>query len=218
MDDLIVRVLRAVACRTRLRILSYLAGVEEATPSQLAKDLYLRRDLVSAHLARLDSVGLVVRRRSGPRCYCAARSPYGTATLSGQVAGWLYDALRTGSKGQSRPMTSHQGSVAAHDASAKSHGLVFDAATAFTSLRRIQILRRAARGEPVDSPTLSSELRMSETAVSRHLSKLARRGYLELARQRRRLVCKLSATPKTRLHAKLFDIVAAHWGRAILRS
>jgi len=93
MEELIVRVLRTVACVPRLRIVARLAAGDELTLTRLAQDLRLRRDLVCTHLARLSSVGLVKRRRSGRRCCCAAGSPYGPGTLSGQVASWLGAAL-----------------------------------------------------------------------------------------------------------------------------
>ena len=218
MDDIIVRVLRAVACHTRLRILSHLVAAAELTPSQLARTLRLRRDLVSAHLARLDAAGLVLRRRSGSRCYCLARSPYGEATFSGQIAAWLYDALRAGASGPAGTPSSPSGRRGGPEPSPQSHRVVFDAATAATSLRRIQILRRLTQGGAADSPTLSRELHMSETAVSRHLAKLARRGYVRLSRQKHRLACQLAETPKTPLHGTLFGIVAAHWGQGTLRS
>jgi len=218
MDDIIVRVLRAVTCHTRLRILSRLVDAEELTPSKLAHALRLRRDLVSAHLARLDSAGLVLRRRSGPRCHCVARSPYGEATFSGQVAAWLYDALKAGAARPAGALPPPHGRQAGPEPSPQSHRAIFDAATAATNLRRIQILRRLAQGGAADSPTLGRELHMSETAVSRHLAKLARRGYVRLSRQKHRILCQLAETHKTPLHGALFDIVAAHWGKGTLRS
>lgn len=101
MDEVIVRVLRTVACQARLRLLAHLLGTREATPSQLAQALGMRLDLVSAHLARLTGAGLIMRRRSGLRCFCIARSPYRDTAFSGQVLAWLRDALPAPSrKGQ----------------------------------------------------------------------------------------------------------------------
>ena len=214
MDEIIVRVLRTVACFARLRIVSRLLSGTELTPSQLARDLRLSRDLVSAHLARLASAGLIQRRRSGARCFCWAGSPYSDRALSGQVAAWLREAL-TSSPGSSTgaPAATHPDSPPP-----ESHRVVFEAATTFTSPRRVQILRRLARGDNVDVGTLVRELRMSETALSRHLDKLVRRGYVSAARAGRVVLYCLSPAGKTRHHSRLLKIVQTHWGSRHLRS
>ncbi len=212
MDEIIVRVLRTIACRTRLRILSLLATGEESTPSQIARALRLDPDLVSAHLTRLDSAGLVCRRRSGVHCYCAARSPYGERALSGQLAEWLYAAFKgapPSAAGASSLPRAHHGTA---DGARRAAGEAFDAATAFTHLRRLQILRRLAGGAAVDLLVLSRELRMSPAAVSRHVAKLARRGYATTSPQGRRCACQAVVRAKTALHARLLEIVAGHWG------
>ena len=49
------------------------------------------------------------------------------------------------------------------------HRVIFDAATAFTNVRRLQILRRLAGGDVVDLRTLGRELSMSGSAASRHV-------------------------------------------------
>jgi len=213
MDEIIVRVLRAIACRTRLRILSLLTTRQELTPSELARALRLNPDLVSAHLARLDSAGLVCRRRSGTRCYCIARSPYSEHALSGQLAGWLYETLRGVLPCPSATPHSPRADRGMADRARDATGDVFDAATAFTHLRRLRILRRLAGGEAVDASVLSRELRMSPAAVSRHIAKLVRRGYARVSVRRRRCMCHAAPKAKTPLHARLLGIVASHWGR-----
>lgn len=218
MDELVVRILRTVACRTRLRILSRLATGQEATPTQLAHALRLRPDLVCAHLARLDSAGLVQRRRSGARCYYIARSPYSQHALSGQVTAWLQDALRANAPGAPVVPRSQHNAVDTPATPRDMGGAIFDAATAFTNTRRLQILRRLAGGAEVDAPTLSKELRMSDAAVSRHIDKLMRRGYVRVARRKHRLVCRLGTEAKTSFHGRLLEIVAGHWGRTTVRS
>jgi len=211
-DDIIVRVLRAVACRTRLRILSRLAEGGELTPSQLARALRLNRDLVSVHLARLDAAGLIYRRRSGARCHCAARSPYSQRAFSGALAAWLYDALQAAVARPTAAGRPPHGGGAATDPAPGTHRILFDAATAFTNLRRLQILRRVAGDKAVDGPVLSAELRMSPAAVSRHVAKLVRRGYLRVSHLAHRTVCRGAPEAKTPLHARLLEIVASHWG------
>lgn len=213
MDEIIVRVLRTIACRNRLRIMSRLAAGEDLTPSQLSRVLRLSRDLVSAHLARLDSAGLVWRRRSGARCYCAARSPYSEHALSGQLARWLYEALGSSLPRPSWGSTPRRASSGTADGARTAAEDVFDAATAFTHLRRLQILRRLASGEAVEPRVLSRELRMSPAAVSRHMAKLVRRGYARVSDHGRRRVCRAPPSAKTPLHARLLEIVAGHWGK-----
>ncbi|HUT31981.1 MAG TPA: MarR family transcriptional regulator [Planctomycetota bacterium] len=218
MDEVIVRVLRTVACQTRLRILAHLLGVKEATPSQLARELGIELDLVSAHLARLAAAGLILRRRSGLRCFCIARSPYRDDALSGQVLAWLRDALRAESPTKSRTRPPESASVTAMAPPPQSHTVVFHAATAFTNLRRIQILRRLANSKPADVAALTRELRMSGAALGRHVRKLMRRGYVRVTRHRGRRLYQLARDGVTPLHARLLEVVAAHWGRQDLHS
>ncbi|MBM4036857.1 MAG: helix-turn-helix domain-containing protein [Planctomycetes bacterium] len=216
MDELTVRILRAVACRARLGILARLVAGGEATPTKLARDLRLRLDLVCAHLARLDGAGLVQRRRSGARCYYTAQSPYSRNTLSGDISLWLQDAFR----GQPATPGRRSGASAELAAGTRHDTLagVFDAATAFANVRRLQILRRLTGGKEADGPTLGRELRMSDAAVSRHVAKLVRRGYVQAVRRKHRLVCRAAAEAKSLLHGRLLEIVSAQWAGETLRS
>lgn len=209
MDEVIVRVLRTVACFTRLRILSHAIASGELTLTELARELRARRDVVCLHLARLASAGLIQRRRSGARSYCVARSPYGEQTLSGQVMAWLRDALSA-----TTVPTQEHGSHPRRDGAATApevHRGIFEAATAFTNPRRIQVLRRLATGKAATVPALSRELRMSEHAVHRHVTKLIRRGYVLACREGDILAYRLAPKPKTPLHARLYDAVRSHW-------
>ncbi len=215
MDELIVRVLRTVACSTRLRMLAHLMRTDEATPSQLARDLRIRPAVVAIHLARLTSAGLIKRRRSGARHYSSARSPYNDSTLSGQVLAWLRDALTAG--GRNQPTETSAQTPTARP-SLEAHNAVFDAATGFTHPRRIQILRRLAKGRPPDVAALMRELRMSKTAVSRHTDKLIRRGYVRPLPPVRSTTYQLVRAGKTPLHGRLLAIVSRHWaGRDLAR-
>jgi len=211
MDELIVRVMRAVACATRLRVLSCLAGVEELPPSKLARELHIARGLLAVHLARLAAAGLVQRRRSGTWCYCSARSPYGEGTLSGEVAAWLRGALARGGGTADAAARRDRRSLAAEPLP-KAHRLVFHAATAFTHPRRIHILRRLAAGGALDVPTLTRDLKMSQAAVGRHLEKLIRRGYVRALPPTRRGSYELLRGGKSGLHASLLAILSTHWG------
>ncbi len=209
MDEVTVRVLRAVACYARLRILSHLFAGKERTLSDLARDLRARRDLVCLHLARLASAGLILRRRSGARCYCVARSPYGETTLSGQVMAWLRDALHaTAPAAQGSSTRRRENTSAAPEA----HRAIFEAATAFTNTRRIRILRRLATGKAATVAALGRELKMSERATRRHVGKLVRRGYILECPEGQVAAYRLAPSPKTPLHARLLEAVSRHWG------
>jgi len=220
-DEIIVRVARALACLTRLKILSYLARKKEAMPSVLARDLGLGLDAVCMHLRRLSDAGLVLRRRSGARCYCMAESAYGEDALSGKVSQWIrrlledpVQTMRNYGVDQLRNSSSDRaaGSAqveASRGAEGMVHGLVFEAMTAFANVRRLQIVRRLAAGKPVSVEALMAELHMSDAAVSRHMNKLLRRGYVRAAREDQRLVYRLTREHKSRLHKELHDIVAA---------
>ncbi len=211
MDELIVRVLRTVACVPRLRILSRLGGGQELTVKRLASDLGVRPDLACIHLARLAAVGLVKRRRSGRKCYCAAGSPYGPETLSGQVAAWLGAALPFEGSPPRRALPSGSRKRPAADGLPQAYRVVLDAATAFTHPRRIQILRRLSSSAPASAREITRELRMSGPALSRHVAKLIRRQYISPARGGKEVSYRLAPVPKTPCHARLMEIVQRHW-------
>jgi len=211
MDELVVRILRTVACKARIRIMSRLSAVNEATPTELARQLRVRRDVLCVHLARLAAAGLILRRRSGARCYCAARSPYSESTLSGRITEWLRNALRPAAPGASGGTRAAQGGSDTAQVSSEADRAVFEAATAFTNVRRLQILRRLAKGKAADGPTLQQELKMSPQAVARHVGKLIRRAYVSATRRKRRLLYQLVPQGKTPLHARLLEIVMDSW-------
>jgi len=213
MDEVIVRVLRALACPTRLRVLYHLMGVTESGPTEMARSLRMRRDVLCVHLSRLASAGLLRRRRSGAKCLCSAGSPYGEHTLSGQVAAWVGEALAAGRQ-EAAASPSRQGRAV--------HGLqlppgalrlLFDAATAFTHPRRIQIVRRLTMVKAAGIAALMQELRMSAAAAGRHLGKLIRRGYVRAGGPGRSGLYELVRDGKSPLHARLLAIISTHWGR-----
>lgn len=213
MDEIVVRIARTIACTTRLRILSYLARADEVAPARLADELGVPAAVICIHLRRLSSAGLILRRRSGVWHYCAAGSPYSKEALSGRIAAWLSDVLKKPARtiktcGAVQLSESH-----GQDAEAQLHEVIFEAATAFTNVRRLQILRRLASGDAVAVQALSQELSMSESALSRHTTKLMRRGYLSTDQTGRFLAYRLARRFKSRIHADLFKSVAAEWQR-----
>ncbi len=97
------------------------------------------------------------------------------------------------------------------------HETVFEAATAFTNVRRIQILRLLTSRESVTVRMLTEELRMSEPAVGRHMDKLMRRGYVEAGPAGRFLTYELAPGFKTPIPARMFEIVRAQWRTTEIR-
>ena len=212
MLEIIVRVLRAVACRSRLRILALVAREPEIAPTELVARLGMPMNVLSTHLRRLSQVGLIVRRRSGPRNYCIARSPYGDETLSGKVTAWLTGLLRDpvialkacGERGLAGLSQSKPEELIS--------SVIFDAATAFTDVRRLQIMRRLYSNGETTTAALTQELSMSDRALGRHVAKLARRGYILSARGEGRLLVHSPATSaRTPAHASLLAIVRSEW-------
>ena len=98
------------------------------------------------------------------------------------------------------------------------YAVIFEAATAFTDLRRLQILRQLARRGPCTVRSLIDDLSMSEDAVSRHASKLQRRGYVVAQRSGRRVTYQLARDAKSPVHAKLFEIVSQEWAKGASRT
>jgi predicted ArsR family transcriptional regulator len=207
--EIIVRVLRVVACLPRLRILALLTQEKETAPTAIARKLGIGLDLVCAHLAKLTSVGLIQRRRSGVWCYCRAESPYGEQAFSGRVAQWLYALLRDPAQAMENPEVEQlRDSPAAAEAL---HATLFEAVTAFDNVRRLQMLRLLAERQTMDADAFAKTLSMSHSAVARHTSKLVRRGYVQCQRHGRTLTYCLAPEPKTPIHAELWRIVASQW-------
>ena len=212
MDDIIVRVMRTVACVPRLRILSHLTRGGEEAPTALAEELDMPLDLLCTHLRRLSMAGLILRRPSGVWCYYRAESPYSDQAFSGKIASWLRRAQSNPARTMKKVAPEDVRGLSADELEAQLHETIFDAATAFTHARRLQILRRLAGAEKgADAPTLMEELHMSKPAVSRHMDKLTRRGYACAQRAGRRLVYGLASAFRTRLHEELLGIVRNEW-------
>jgi len=211
MDEIIVRVARTVACHTRLRILSALAREGECPPSRLAGALGQGRDSISVHLKHLVTAGLIQRRRSGVWCYGVAASPYTEQAFSGRVAVWLYGllrdpaaALRACGQTPARKSTREETNCALH-------AVLFNAFTAFTNVRRLQLLRRLRQHGPATAEDLSAVLSMSPPALCRHTTKLVHRGYLRTDALGRAIIYRLAENAQSPVHAKLLKLVGGEW-------
>ena len=210
MDEIIARAMRALASQPRLQMLSLLTQGEQ-TPTQLAKALRLSLCAVSRHLRVLVTANLITRRKSGGWCHYRAESPYPDPTFSGTLAAWLYDLL----KPQPTRPANHPGVAQVRDdftePQAALHRVLFEAATAFTDLRRLQLLRYLGLHPSATAQDLEKALSMSPQALRRHMRKLARRGYVQTQPVARAVVYHLQQDAKTPIHRRLFDIVRAAW-------
>jgi len=211
MDEIIVRIARAVANRRRLHILSRLAREGEKTPTDLKQELNVPINVLSAHLTKLATAGLIQRRRSGASCYCTAKSPFGNQTLSGKMTTWIRGVLREPADVLDNCGLREVRNLSARDIDDRLVDIIFDAATAFTDLRRLQILRWLTVHEEATVESFRKELKMSEFAVSRHISKLKRRGYVIADVSGRRQDYRLASRFKTPVHGKMWQIVRKAW-------
>jgi len=211
MDEIIVRVARALANRRRLQILSHLARLGEKTPSDLTQQLDVPINVLSGHLTKLATAGLIQRRRSGAHCYCAAKSPYSTQVLSGKMALSIRRILRAPADVLSDCGVREVRSLSPQEIDRRLFDVIFEAATAFTDLRRLQILRWLTVHERATADEFRDELKMSEFAVSRHISKLKRRGYVFADVSGRRHEYRLASKFKTPVHGQMWRIVREVW-------
>jgi DNA-binding transcriptional ArsR family regulator len=207
MYELIVRLARTVANDERLRILAHLMSHGETAPKELARGLHLSPNALAGHLAKLVAVGLVSRRRSGRWNYCSAASPYRPTALSAMALAWLRGSLveptRSTENGSRRTGAS---STVAEGREARR--LVFEAATAFTDLRRLQIMRRLKEQGPATGAALGQELKISPLAVRRHLNKLQRRGLVGATVAGSGDTCAVADGAKSAVHAEWWRIVS----------
>jgi DNA-binding transcriptional ArsR family regulator len=147
-------------------------------------------------------------------CHYAALSPYGQTTLSGSLTAWLRELLADhDSDEHNRELLEVRDYVSDDDRAVDT--AIFEAATAFTDARRLQVLRHLETCGQADGASLETELHMSADAVSRHTAKLRRRGYIGAHRRPdRTLVYALSPEPKTAIHGRLFELIRKAWQQA----
>ena len=240
-----MRLARTLASFQRLRILSRPAVAGEKSPTRLGRELQMPLNSLSGHLAKLAAAGLMKRRHSGRWSYCVADSPYSPSTPSGRTAAWLSKVLSTPKRALRDCGDEEFHRLSAEEVQTRVQKLVFEAATAFTDLRRVQILRHLATGGEVTVEALGQELSMSESAISRHTNKLMRRDYLSTARpldlrtpratvagscagaNRRNpslrsagqsALYRLAPKFKTPIYAGLFEIVRSTWSQRKVRT
>jgi len=199
--EITAQLFRALANRSRIRILRLLTVVGERTVSQIEDATRLRQSTVSDHLRILAGAGLVWRRRSGRAVfYRLAEKPGNPVTRS--ALGLLRDVFGRVSSREPRDVVDSD-QVQSSDSS---DVVLFAYFTSFTHPRRLQIIRfllSRGTGRVVD---MTEELGMSTQACLRHLHKLSRRGLVRESRSERRRGWTLS-TPDAPKFAALLAAV-----------
>ena len=214
MLERIAEMCRVVACESRLVILYQLCLEPELPASEIAKRSQIERDVASMHFKRLIALRFLSPRRSGSYVYYrlwperAQPSEVGLLPLirlaisdcNWATRGWREKAIL------------HLDDKRVHSLPAgvrRVLDVIFDATTAFSNVRRLQIVRFLLDKGMCSPGEIRRELSMSANAASRHLAKLERRGYL-----RREGVggWALDRTGRTPFHAKLLAMVLSHCG------
>ena len=80
-------------------------------------------------------------------------------------------------------------------------------------MRRLQLLRLLTQGAERSVADLTNRVKMSETAVSRHMDKLMRRGYVTCTKTKRMAAYSLGQTVTSSLHEDFLGLVQAEWRR-----
>ena len=218
MDEIIVRLARAIASLPRLRMVSLLVREGELTPTRLAKDLRLPLNVVSLHLRVLTVAGLICRRKAGAWCHYRAESPYDSTAPSGRLTAWLCILLQASSDTSKEDSGLHEVRNLSSNPEEALRRVIFEAATAFTDLRRLQVLRFLGRQREAKANDLVEVLSISPQAVGRHMGKLIRRGYVRTQRCSRTVVYTLAPVAKTPVHKRMLEIVQAAWEQQRFRT
>lgn len=190
MEAILVRLARAVACESRLRMLTLIVQMEETTPTALSNLLAMRIESVSNHLKELMAVGLITRRHAGPYAYVRSAAAYSLKTPSGRMAACLHERLR---KVNTKNRETWDAALAE----------IFALATAFTHPRRLVLLSILAHGER-STTDLGMRFPMSGAALSRHCTKVIDRGFAVARRNSKKVL--LSYQLPTKLHRSFWEV------------
>ncbi len=174
------RTCRVIANETRLTLLWKIFEEGELCVHELVEQTGVSRPNASTQLRALSARGLIMPRREDMRVIYRAEANAGIS-----FAPPLLDALRECFE---QSMT---------------FKTVIRQATAFTHERRIEIVR-ALKGKILSFETLLGTTGMSSTALSRHLNKLERRGFVKYTKGIYRL-----GAPRNPLSRVLVEIACA---------
>lgn len=214
MLERIANICRALASDSRLLVLHQVHGEGELPASKVAERVQIPRHLASMHFKQLAAAGLVSPRRSGP--YVIYRlTPRQVPAPRFDLMPLLRRAFGDPawcSRGWDATEILHLSPVVTDTVDAevtRALDVVFDAVTAFSNVRRLQILRLLQRRGVCNAAEIKAELSMSSSAASRHLDKLTRRGYVC---GRGRGAWEVSPGDKTPFHGKLGEVVFSERG------
>ena len=192
---------RGLACEARLVLLYHLAAVRELRASELAERACVPRDHASQHFRRLVAADLLHPRRSG------------RSIAPGVLVRKAFLEPQWATQGWERVKTVHLSPRAARvlpEPALRVADVVFDAATAFAHVRRLQILRFLDQCGARHAIALGESLHMSPQACWRHLDKLRRRGYVS---GHLRGLCTLSMKHSSPFHSALLCHAREDWGQ-----
>ena len=214
MLEVITASCRALACEARLVVLYHLSVVPELQASKLAGRAHTPADHVSQHLRRLVAADLLRCRRSGRYVYYRLHIPSSRPSrlALGRLVRHAFADTEWATQRWDEQGIIHLSPRAASvlpKEVLRAADVVFDAATAFSHPRRLQILRVLADGKSHPIGTLGRSLHMSPLACSRHLDKLRRRGYITEPTPG---LLALSSTHRSACHQALLRDVRRHWG------
>ncbi|MBM4034909.1 MAG: ArsR family transcriptional regulator [Planctomycetes bacterium] len=209
MPERIATVCRALASEPNLIILHQLALEPDLASSELARRARLSRPQTSSQLSHLAALGALSRRRSGPFVHYSIADEPGNP---GSFAPWRL--VRETLASPARACRSWRADSILHlsedtvtlvgEPVARAMDVIFDAATAFGNVRRVQLVRLLRQQGPCTGVGICGTLRISPYAFWRHIRKLQRRGYV---RQRSPGLWQLTRTHKALFHHELFGIV-----------
>lgn len=207
-------VCRAIASEPKLLLLHQLALHGELDAVELASRTDLAAGGVSRHIQRLSGLGLVERRRSGAHVFCrlacSEQHDFGASAAALLLRVWRDPRWAT-SGWDEEGILHLQPNMLGHvnQQVARALDVVFDAATAFGNVRRLQLLRLVVRAGSCTDERIVAELKMSPVACWRHTDKLVRRGVL---RRQGAAGWALSEGQRTPVHAALLSLVLGRLG------
>jgi DNA-binding MarR family transcriptional regulator len=172
------RICRIIANRRRLRLLWCLFDQGNRCVFELAGELGISNSQVSEHLRELASRGLIQQYRRKMRMISIPEADPQVA-----AAKMLMGALRTCNKKK------------------MSIQAVFKQATAFTHSRRIEIMQ-AMPDKGISLKDLSQKTHIPESALNRHMNKLAARGFIRGSNKHYNLIL-----PDDEFSRALFQII-----------
>jgi len=177
--DETVTLFRVLANPLRLRVHRAVHDEPGIPVSRLAARLAVREVVVSQNLRILQAAGLVASRPSGRFVHVhpvmTPRSDRRSSAVAGRLLTTLWEKVGD-AEAEPALVWEPVGSQSAGGDPKSLTGAIVFVCTAYTHLRRLLILRLLAQAGPLTQETVAEEIGMSAPALTRHLSKLLRRG------------------------------------------